>query len=117
MLLTIGTAGRLREARRLAGLSQSELARRAGTSQATISSYESGDKQPSVATLSRLLAAAGARLTVEHGRRPVVVPSPDEHARAARTLSEVLSLAASLPVRHERGLRYPSLGPAARRAA
>jgi len=70
-----------------------------------------------VATLSRLLAAAGARLTVEHGRRPVVVPSPDEHARAARTLSEVLSLAASLPVRHERGLRYPSLGPAARRAA
>ncbi|MCP9488387.1 MAG: helix-turn-helix domain-containing protein [Solirubrobacteraceae bacterium MAG38_C4-C5] len=113
----MGTTGRLHEARRRAGLSQTELARRAGTSQATISAYESGRKQPSVATLSRLLAAAGARLTVEHGRPPVVLPSPHEHARAARTLSQVLSLAASLPVRHERGLRYPSLSPAARRAA
>ncbi|MDQ3092603.1 MAG: helix-turn-helix transcriptional regulator, partial [Actinomycetota bacterium] len=61
-------ARRLREARRLAGLSQAELARRAGTSQATVSAYESARKQPSVTTLSRLLAAAGARLTVEHGR-------------------------------------------------
>lgn len=110
-------ARRLREARRLAGLSQAELARRAGTSQATVSAYESARKQPSVTTLSRLLAAAGARLTVEHGRAPVVLPSPADHARAGRALGEVLSLAASLPVRHERRLRYPPLRPVAGRAA
>jgi transcriptional regulator with XRE-family HTH domain len=112
----MGPARELRRARQRSRLTQAGLARRAGTSQATISSYESGRKQPSVATLSRLLAAAGARLTVEHGRAPVVVPSPDEHARAARTLSQVLSLAASLPVHHEPRLRYPPLRPAARRA-
>jgi transcriptional regulator with XRE-family HTH domain len=117
MLLLVDAARRLREARRLAGLSQAELACRAGTSQATVSAYESARKQPSVATLSRLLAAAGARLTVEHGRAPVVLPSPADHARAGRALGEVLSLAASLPVRHERRLRYPPLRPVADRAA
>jgi len=55
-------AATLREARRRAGLSQAALAARSGTSQATISAYESARKQPSVDTLSRLLAAAGAVL-------------------------------------------------------
>src|SRR5438309_10228565 len=41
----------LRQARRGAGLSQSALAARAQTSQATVSAYESGRKQPSVETL------------------------------------------------------------------
>lgn len=117
MLPLVDAALRLREARRLAGLSQAELACRAGTSQATVSAYESARKQPSVATLSRLLAAAGARLTVEHGRAPIVLPSPADHARTGRVLSDVLSLAASLPVRHERRLRYPPLRPVAGRAA
>src|SRR5438132_12463641 len=45
----------LRQARRAAGLSQRELARRAGTSSATLSRYESGAISPTVATLDRLL--------------------------------------------------------------
>ncbi len=106
ILSLVDAAGRLRVARRLAGLSQAELARRASTSQATVSAYESARTQPSVATLSRLLAAAGARLTVEHGKPSIVLPSPADHAGTARALSEVLSLAASLPVHHEPRLRY-----------
>src|SRR5437870_1272833 len=72
----------LRGARHRAGLSQAELAARAGTSQATISAYESGRKTPSVATLERLLAASGARLAVEPRPSPVVEPSPTELSRA-----------------------------------
>ncbi len=101
----------LRQARHQAGLTQAALAERAGTSQATVSAYESGRKQPSIATLDRLLAAAGARLTVENGRRPVVVPSRAQRERAGRALVDVLALAAALPVRHERRLRYPPLAP------
>lgn len=101
----------LREARRAAGLSQGELAERVGTSQATISAYETGAKQPSVATLSRLLAATGARLTVARARQPVRELSPRELKRTARVLADVLALAEALPVRHHPTLRYPRLAP------
>ena len=47
----------LREARRTAGLSQRELARRARTSQSRISSYESGRLIPEPQTMRRLLQA------------------------------------------------------------
>jgi uncharacterized protein len=52
----------LREARRSAKLTQSELARRAGTSQPAVARYETGAASPSVRTLERLLYAAGFRL-------------------------------------------------------
>jgi transcriptional regulator with XRE-family HTH domain len=103
----------LRSARERAGLTQGELAARAGTSQATVSAYESGSKQPSVATFSRLLAAAGSRLTVEHAGAPLTEPSPAELARNGATLAEVIGLAEALPVRHARTLRYPRLDRAA----
>ena len=103
----------LRDARRRAQLSQAELAHRAGTSQATISAYESGRKQPSVETLSRLLAATGSRLAVEPARPAVVQPSAAQRARAGRTLVDVMLLAEALPTRHERELRFPRLGRAA----
>jgi transcriptional regulator with XRE-family HTH domain len=99
----------LRDARIAAGLSQSELADRVGTSQATISAYENGSKQPSVATLSRLLAATGSRLTVARAGQRVVEPSPRQLKRTARTLADVLALAEALPVRHSMALRYPPI--------
>ena len=89
----------IRDARVRAGLTQADLARRSGTSQATLSAYENGRKQPSVATLSRILGAAGAQLRVD--------PAPFE--RNARIFAEVLELAAALPTRHEPTLRYPRL--------
>lgn len=51
-------------ARKAAGLSQAELARRAGTSQPAVARYERGRASPSVATLERLLLAAGQRLVL-----------------------------------------------------
>jgi transcriptional regulator with XRE-family HTH domain len=99
----------LREARRRAGLTQAALAERARTSQATVSAYESGSKEPSIATFSRLLAATGSRLSVEPAAERVHVPTRAELARAGRTLAEVIELAEALPVRHARELHYPRL--------
>ncbi len=75
----------LSEARRRAGLSQDELAERAGTSRPTLSSYENGRRSPTLQTATRILAAAGYELAAtpvvtftEHttGRgRSVAVPS------------------------------------------
>lgn len=54
----------LRNARQQAGLSQTELARRAHVAQSVISAYESGRREPALSTLARLVAATGQRLTV-----------------------------------------------------
>jgi len=55
-----GVAGALiLDARTRAGLSQAELARRAGTAQSAIAGYERGGRQPTLPTLYRVLAAAG----------------------------------------------------------
>jgi DNA-binding XRE family transcriptional regulator len=60
----------IREARRRADISQHELARRAHTSQATLSAYESGNKQPSIPTVVRILEAAGFEPQIKlHPRR------------------------------------------------
>jgi transcriptional regulator with XRE-family HTH domain len=48
--------------RRAAGLSQDELAGRAGTSRTAVSAYEHGRKSPSLDTVDRLVAAAGYEL-------------------------------------------------------
>lgn len=49
-------------ARHGGGLTQRELAERAGTSQATLSAYERGAKSPSLAVAARIVRAAGFRL-------------------------------------------------------
>ena len=55
-------ASLLREARTAAGLSQAELAQRSGVTQSVISVYEAGRRQPSVPTLTALIAATGYEL-------------------------------------------------------
>jgi uncharacterized protein len=60
----------LRQARNRAGLSQAELAARAGVTQSVISAYESGQRQPSVPALARLVEAAGFDLTLSVRRQP-----------------------------------------------
>ena len=54
----------IRDARQRAGLTQTELAHAAGTSQPTLAAYESGAKSPSVRTLDRIIRATGATLDV-----------------------------------------------------
>ena len=55
-------------ARRASGMSQAEVARRAGTSRPTLSAYERGSRNPTLDTLERVLAANGQHL--------VSVPDP-----------------------------------------
>lgn len=91
----------IKQVRKAAGLTQAELARRAGTSQPVISAYEHGHRDPSVSTLRRILNAASARL--ELGFRMVegaggVPPAADDTERAAR-LVDLLLLADAIPVR------------------
>ncbi len=50
------------EARRASGLSQAEVARRAGTSRPNVSAYERGRRSPTLETLERLLAANDQQL-------------------------------------------------------
>lgn len=93
-------AALLYTARRRAGLTQRALAEAADTSQPAVAAIESGRKQPTVATLERLLRAAGTEL----------VPAEPEQAallRRARRLEDVLHLAEALPFRRKGGLRFP----------
>lgn len=53
----------IREARESARLSQTDLARRAGVAQSVVSAYESGQREPSLRTLSKLIEATGHELT------------------------------------------------------
>ncbi len=55
----------IREAREARGLSQAELAFRAGTSQQTISRLERGDEDPTWGRLCALLLALGLRPTLD----------------------------------------------------
>ena len=57
-------ANLIRLARRQSRLSQRELARRSGTSQAAIAAYESGRRQPTLETLARIVRAAGQDLRI-----------------------------------------------------
>lgn len=83
-------AGELvRELRRLSGLSQRELAERAGTSGPTIAAYESGTKEPRISTLDRLAGCAGHQLVAE------VRPSDEGARKRDRRRRRSLALAAA----------------------
>ena len=61
-------AALIRQSRARAGLSQAEVAARAGTSQPAFARYEAGTSLPTLPTLERLLAACGRRLEVRSVR-------------------------------------------------
>lgn len=66
----VSAAALLRRARRRAGLSQVELAARAGVTQSVISAYEAGHREPALSTLAALVDATGYELTVGLRRQP-----------------------------------------------
>ncbi|MBW3664477.1 MAG: helix-turn-helix transcriptional regulator [Actinobacteria bacterium] len=91
----------LRTVRTRAGLTLRQLAERAGTSDSTLSAYESGRVTPRVDTLTRIVAAAGARL----GPRLSALPERDpRRAPAGEELWQAMLLAEVLPQRqrHQR---------------
>lgn len=85
----------IKQARYRSGLSQRELARRAGTSQATLSAYESGRKSPSLDTLARIIRAAGQDLRIK------VVPY-DDHDDVMAAYEASLSPGARAAIERER---------------
>jgi len=70
----------VREARRRAGLTQAELARRVGTSQPAIARYERARSMPDLATLHRIVEACGLELRLE-------LSQPDAQREAALTIA------------------------------
>ena len=84
--MTQDAANLLREARRRAGLTQRELAKRAGTAQSVVARIERGLRDPSWQTLERLIAAAGFSLHAELTLRSVA----DSHM--LQDVARVLSL-------------------------
>jgi len=78
---------------RESGLSQAELARRAGIPRSVLNVYLRGRREPGADALVRLAAAAGFDLEPRR-RKPPVDPE-----RAGRILVQVLELAEALPFR------------------
>lgn len=87
-MTTRDAAALVRQARQRAALSQRELARRAGTSSATISLYEAGRKAPRIDTLDRLLGACGHHLEL---RAVPVSASLDRNATRSLALHRVIA--------------------------
>lgn len=71
--LRMDLAELIHEARIAAGLSQTELASRAGTRQSVISAIENGAQIPGFTTLNRIASAIGAPLEIRVGEQKVVV--------------------------------------------
>jgi transcriptional regulator with XRE-family HTH domain len=91
------------EIRRKSGLCQAELARRTGIQRSVLSAYEHGRRQPAVAALARIAAAASLDL------RLGAASDRAELVRAGKILAQVLDLAEQLPYRPSRELAYPPL--------
>jgi transcriptional regulator with XRE-family HTH domain len=85
------------------GLSQAELARRAGLPRTVLNAYLRGHREPGADALLRIAAAGGVKLGVEE-RKPPVDPE-----RASRILVQVLGLAEALPFRPRAEMAYPPL--------
>jgi uncharacterized protein len=80
------SANLLSTARARAGVTQRELAERAKTAQSVVARIERGQTIPSVATLDRLLAAAGFEL------RRTLEPKPVAHSHMLADSDRILRL-------------------------
>jgi transcriptional regulator with XRE-family HTH domain len=85
------------------GLSQAELARRAGLPRSVLNAYLHGHREPGADVLLRIAAAGGVKLGIEE-RQPPVDPE-----RAGKILTQVLGLAEALPFRPRADIPHPPL--------
>ncbi len=94
----------LRQARQQAGLSQQELAARAGVTQSVISAYESGHRQPAIPTLAALIDAAGYELIIGVRRQPrrLATLTGPVGRRVRRRRHDLVTAAAAYGVRNLR---------------
>jgi uncharacterized protein len=87
----------LLDARHRAGLSQAELARRAGVSQPVISAYEHGRREPALPMLTKLVEATGHSLQVDlvvSGSQPRGLPDTPLGRRLRRRRGAIVETAA-----------------------
>ncbi len=92
------------------GLSQAELARRAGIPRSVLNAYLKGHREPGADALLRIVSAAGGKLELGEHKPPV------DPVRAGKILMEVLGLAEALPYRPRAEMRYPRLADRLARA-
>lgn len=71
-----------------AGLTQSDLARRVGTTQAAISKIETGRTTPGLLLLDRLATALGRPITITLGEPPDRLPLEERRRRIRRALGD-----------------------------
>jgi transcriptional regulator with XRE-family HTH domain len=103
-LSRLDAASLIRDARLIAGLSQSELAQRLGTTQSAVSNWERGRDEPRVNTLGRILQACGFEVDLVFRRhddvdrsqiRRLLDFSVDERLDQLQSVTDLLGLAAS----------------------
>lgn len=95
------TAGAvLRQARRRAGLTQRDVATRAGVQQSVVSAYESGGREPSLATLSALVEACGLSLELHLGESTATSGAPPRSGPVGRRLSRRRAAVLAVAARH-----------------
>jgi transcriptional regulator with XRE-family HTH domain len=92
----VGAAALLLAVRTESGLSQRELAARAGTSGATVAAYELGTKEPRLSTLGRLVEAAGMRLELRYEPKTPRRDDADLTREERRSLALHRAIAAKL---------------------
>src|SRR5262245_37268299 len=91
------------EIQRQSGLSQAQLARRAGIPRSVLNVYLRGRREPGAETLLKLASAGGLDVQLVERRTPV------DPQRAGRILVQVLELAEALPFRPRAENDYPPL--------
>lgn len=88
---------------RRSGLSQAELARRAGIPRSVLNVYLRGRREPGTDALLKLAAAGGQKVQLAERRSPV------DPERAGKILVQVLELAEALPFRPRAEMEFPPL--------
>jgi transcriptional regulator with XRE-family HTH domain len=97
-LSALGSGRLIREARRLGGLTQADLARRLGTTQSAVSNWERGRDTPRVDTLARILEACGFEADMTFRRlddvdraqiRQNLAMTPAERLQSVRNVSKL----------------------------
>ena len=93
----------IQQARISRGISLREMARRAGTSHATLSAYINGTKSPTTDTLLRILTACGFALDAD--LRPRIRQA--NGLTRGEELAQVLRLAGQFPTPPRRPAQFP----------
>jgi transcriptional regulator with XRE-family HTH domain len=111
----------LADARHRAGLTQEQVAGRAGVARPSISQYENGRKDPSVTTLNRLIEACGMELHLRadplgeadraQASRDAEVGTVDARRNSQRARAGLVQLRRLMPIEPDEA-NHQSDGPA-----